>query len=127
VDENPHRCVEIQTAMSVNELNDRRTFTAVVAHGGYSAASRSLGIARSKLSIRIQKLEDELSARLIERSTRNFHVTEIGRALYEPCVAILQAAEDARNAVISAQERPQGLARLGCPTPFVELVVTRTV
>ncbi|MDR7145300.1 LysR family transcriptional regulator [Rhizobium sp. BE258] len=48
--------------MSVNDLNDRRYFTAVVALGGYSAASCSLGIVRSKLSIRIQKLEDELSA-----------------------------------------------------------------
>lgn len=113
--------------MSVNDLNDLRYFTAVVAHGGYSAASRSLGIARSKLSVRVQKLEDELSARLIERSTRNFRVTEIGRDFYERCVAILQAAEDARNAVISAQARPQGLVRLGCPMPFVDLVVTRTV
>lgn len=113
--------------MPANDLNDIRYFTAVVAHGGYAAASRNLGIPRSKLSVRVQKLEDELSTRLIERSTRNFRVTEIGRDFYERCVAILQAAEDARNAVISAQERPRGLIRLGCPMPFVDLVVTRTI
>lgn len=37
-----------------------------------------------------------MSARLIERSRRNFRVTKIGRAFYERCVAIL-AAEDARR------------------------------
>ena len=52
--------------------------------------------------------------RLIQRSTRRFSVTEIGREFYDRCVAMLVEAEAAeqviaRNAGRAARRDPHGL------------------
>ncbi|MBS1081746.1 LysR family transcriptional regulator [Gluconobacter kondonii] len=69
--------------MERRDLNDYAYFVAVVAHGGFSAASRALHEPKSKLSRRIADLESRLGTRLIERSSRRFRVTDLGRAFYE--------------------------------------------
>ena len=51
------------------------------------------------LSRQLAKLEDELGARLIQRSTRRFSVTEIGQEYYERCVAVLVEAA-VRNTIL---------------------------
>ncbi|GAA4488891.1 LysR family transcriptional regulator [Gluconacetobacter asukensis] len=81
--------------MQRRDLNDHVYFVAVVAHGGFSAAARILREPKSKLSRRIADLESRLGARLIERSSRRFRVTELGRAFYERCRAMLDEAEAA--------------------------------
>jgi DNA-binding transcriptional LysR family regulator len=40
----------------VHDLNDMYMFAKVIEHGGYSAASRALGIAISKLSRHVSEL-----------------------------------------------------------------------
>ena len=51
----------------------------VVDHGGFAAAGRALDQPKSKLSRRIAQLEERLGVRLIQRTTRQFAVTEVGR------------------------------------------------
>ncbi len=58
---------------------DLALFAAVARHGSLSAASRATGIPKSRLSRRIMQLEAHLGARLIERSSRRFAVTGLGR------------------------------------------------
>ena len=60
-------------------------------------------------------LEERLGVRLIQRSTRRFSVTEIGREFYDRCVAMLVEAEAAeqviaRGAVRAARRDPHGLS-----------------
>jgi len=105
------------------DLNDYFYFTAVVANGGFAAASRALGIPRSQLSRRVSRLEGELGARLIERSTRFFRVTESGQQFYEKCRHLLEEAENARTLVFDLQGAPRGLIRLGCPLALVDVSV----
>src|SRR5271170_4796589 len=69
-----------QSAMQ--DLNDLRFFAGVVEQNGFAAAARKLGMPRSRLSRRIGLLEERLGVRLIQRSTRRFGVTEIGREYY---------------------------------------------
>lgn len=106
------------------DLNDYFYYSAVVLHGGFAAASRALGIPRSQLSRRVQRLEDELGARLIERSTRTFKVTELGNRFYENCRRLLDDAEIARSSVSEIQSAPRGLVRLGCPLALVDVAVS---
>ena len=104
------------------DLNDLFYFEQVVAQGGFAAAGRALRIPKSRLSRRIAQLEERLGARLIERSTRRFRVTEIGKAFYEQCKIAIDAAERADAVVAASLTEPRGVVRFSCPTGLVELV-----
>jgi DNA-binding transcriptional LysR family regulator len=104
------------------DLNDYAYFVEVVAHGGFAAAGRALREPKSKLSRRIAGLEAQLGARLIERTSRRFRVTDIGQSFYERCRAMLAEAEMAAALVSEAQAEPHGRVRFSCPTGFVEIM-----
>jgi len=106
------------------DLNDYVYFVEVVGHGGFAAAGRALREPKSKLSRRIAGLEARLGARLIERSSRRFRVTEVGKSFYERCRAMLMEAEQAEALVAEAQAEPHGRIRFSCPTGLVELIST---
>ena len=61
------------------DLNDLYYFCEIVRHGGFAAAERATREPKSKFSRRLAQLEDRLGIRLVERSTRRFRVTEVGR------------------------------------------------
>jgi len=106
----------------MHDLNDLFYFGQVVAHGGFAPAGRTLRIPKSKLSRRVAQLEKRLGARLIERSSRRFRVTEIGKAFYEQCQTAIHAAERAEAIVAASLTEPQGMVRFACPTGLVEVV-----
>ena len=103
----------------MQDLNDFYFFAAVVDHGGFAPAGRALGIQKSKLSRRVALLEERLGMRLLNRSSRSFSVTEIGREVYTHCKAMLKDAEAAEQAVAVAHDQPQGLLRISCPTALL--------
>ena len=92
-------------------LNDFRFFTQVVEKGGFTAASRILGIPKSTLSIRIIKLEKDLGVRLLNRTTRHLGMTAAGRDFYHHALAMLREAEMAETAVRQHLAEPSGLVR----------------
>ncbi|MGY8707504.1 LysR substrate-binding domain-containing protein [Bradyrhizobium sp. 18BD] len=103
----------------MQDLNDLYYFAAIVDHGGFSPAGRALGIQKSKLSRRILLLEERLGVRLLNRSSRRFSVTEIGREYYERCVALLVEAEAAEQIVAEVRAEPRGVVRMSCPTALL--------
>lgn len=107
------------TNETMKDLNDLQYFAAVVDHGGFSAASRALGVQKSKLSRRVLALEERLGVRLLNRSSRRFSVTEIGLEFYERCVAMLVEAEAAEQVVAEVRAEPRGLLRMSCPTALL--------
>ncbi|MFV0644813.1 MAG: LysR substrate-binding domain-containing protein [Sphingomonadaceae bacterium] len=96
------------------DLNDLAYFVKVVDYGGFAPAARALGMQKSKLSRRVAGLEERLGARLIQRSTRKFVVTEIGQSYYRHCHAMLLEAEAAQEVIESVQAEPAGLIRVAC-------------
>ncbi len=98
------------------DLNDLRLFAHVADQGGFAAAGRKLGLPRSYVSRRIARLEDQLGVRLIQRSTRSFSVTDLGREFHRQCLAMLAEAEAARELIEREHLEPQGVVRLSCPT-----------
>jgi DNA-binding transcriptional LysR family regulator len=103
----------------MQDLNDLYYFAAVVDHRGFANAGRALGIQKSKLSRRILLLEDRLGVRLLNRSSRRFSVTEIGREYYERCVAMLVEAEAAEHVVAELRAEPRGVVRMSCPSALL--------
>lgn len=106
----------------MHDLNDVFYFSQVVAHEGFTAASRALDVPKSKLSRRVTRLEEQLGVRLLERSSRRFRVTDIGRAYYEHCRLAVDAAERAEAFVAASLSEPRGLVRCACPLGLVEVV-----
>ncbi|WP_284337475.1 LysR family transcriptional regulator [Comamonas sp. NoAH] len=102
------------------DFNDLYYFVQVVDHGGFAPAGRALNQPKSKLSRRIALLEARLGARLIQRSTRRFAVTEIGQAYYQRCVAMLVEAEAAQALIANTQTAPRGVVRLACPPALLD-------
>jgi len=103
----------------MQDLNDLYYFVQVVDHGGFAAAGRALGLQKSRLSRRILMLEERLGVRLLNRSSRRFSVTEIGREFYNRCVAMLVEAEAAEHVVAEVSAEPRGIIRVSCPVALL--------
>ena len=72
------------------DLRQMEYFIKVVSQGSFSKAAAALHISQPSLSKSIQNLERELGAPLLERTTREFRLTDTGSLLYERSAAILQ-------------------------------------
>ena len=107
----------------MQDLNDLRFFVDVVDESGFAAAARKLGMPRSRLSRRIGLLEERLGVRLIQRSTRHFAVTDIGREYYRHCLAMMVEAEAAQEVIDRMKAEPQGVVRVSCPSSVISFQV----
>lgn len=107
------------------DLNDLQTFVQVVDHGGFTAASRATGTPKQTLSKRLAALETATGVRLIQRTSRSFGVTELGRDLYRHAAAMLVEAEAAENVIRGRLGEPSGTVRVtaGVYTMQAELSV----
>jgi DNA-binding transcriptional LysR family regulator len=107
----------------MQDLNDLYYFVKVVEHGGFAPAGRALGIQKSRLSRRIAALEERLDTRLINRSTRGFTITELGRDYYRHCRAMLIEAETAQDVIDQHHAKPRGRIRLSCPPGMIYFLI----
>jgi DNA-binding transcriptional LysR family regulator len=105
-------------------LNRLAVFVAVVEAGSLTAAAARLGLAKTMVSTHMQRLEAEVGASLLVRTTRRLGVTEAGRAFYDASVKILRATEEAL-AEIGGEEAPvRGMLRVSSPIDYGTLAVT---
>jgi len=109
------------------DLNDLYFFVQVVDRKGFTAAADALKVPKSNLSRRIQKLEQHLGVRLIQRSSRSFVVTELGAEFYRHCRAMTIEADEAQNVVKRRLAEPAGRVRLSCPVALGQHVVADVV
>ena len=93
------------------DLNDFYYFVQVVDRGGFTAAGRALRVPKSTLSHRIQQLEAGLGARLLNRTTRRFGMTDAGTEFYRHALGMLQQAEQAETAIRQRLAEPSGTIR----------------
>ena len=105
----------------MHDLHSLKIFLDVVNARGYSAAYRQTGQSRATLSRHITELEAALGARLIERSTRSFRLTEQGHILYERAQDIFAQLEDAFAMVENLQREPSGTVRAAIPPSLMQL------
>lgn len=109
----------------MQDLNDLYYFAKVVEHGGFAAAGRALGVAKSKLSRRLALLEERLGVRLLQRSTRQLTLTETGKRYYLHCQAVLVEADAAQQTIDALKAEPAGVIRLSCPVGLLHFHISR--
>jgi len=99
----------------------------VAESGGFTTAARRLDLSTTTVSDQVQALENALGVRLLNRTTRQVILTEIGREYYERCAQILHELEEANEAAGALQVTPRGQLRVYCQKgvgPFIAPVVT---
>jgi DNA-binding transcriptional LysR family regulator len=83
----------------------------------FGRAAASLGISTAAISKAVRKLEDELGAKLLDRSSRNVSLTPEGEVFLERCRQAVLGVQGARDAVQGARREPQG--ELSITMPFI--------
>src|SRR5258708_8793271 len=97
------------------DLNEMLVFARVVQAGSFTTAAAALGMPKSTVSRKVSELEERLSARLLQRTTRKLSLTDAGRTYYDYCARIVGEAEDAERAVGRLQDTPRGPLRVTAP------------
>jgi DNA-binding transcriptional LysR family regulator len=98
-----------------DEMSDLRLFTRIVSAGSLSETARRLNSSLPAMSRRLAAMESRLGARLIDRGSRHFVLTEEGSLLYERATAILTDLDQLEAEVGARSATPQGHLRVGAP------------
>jgi DNA-binding transcriptional LysR family regulator len=104
-------------------LNRLAYFAAVVETGSFTRGAASLGITKAVVSQQVAKLEEEIGATLLVRTTRSVRPTEAGRALHARCAVILREAADGFEELAQGAASPQGTLRVAAPLDYGTCVV----
>lgn len=102
----------------MDRLSCDRMFAAVVEQGSFSAAAQRLGTSSGQASKLVARLEAELGAQLLQRSTRALSLTEAGRAYHERLRPLLEAFDALDADMRRTGHEPRGLLRLTVPLSF---------
>jgi DNA-binding transcriptional LysR family regulator len=101
--------------MEMADLNALAIFAKVVEAKGFSEAARRLKIPISTVSRRVAELEDQLSVRLLERSTRNLRLTDVGAEILEHAQRSAELSEAVDSLVSNQLSTVGGVLRLSAP------------
>ncbi|NBT43943.1 MAG: LysR family transcriptional regulator [Gammaproteobacteria bacterium] len=101
----------------MDKLTSMLVFTKVAKAGSFAAAAKELGLSRAMATKHVMQLENGLGIRLLNRTTRNLNLTEVGAVYLERCRQILDDMEEMELAVTRLQTEPRGLLKVSA-TPF---------
>lgn len=100
-----------------------KAFIEVVDAEGFSAAARKLGRSKALMSKYVRELEDELGTLLLNRTTRQFSLTEAGHIYYHSANDILNRVDDLRDTVREAGSGLRGRLRVSAPRSLTDLEI----
>ncbi|MBB5224060.1 DNA-binding transcriptional LysR family regulator [Amaricoccus macauensis] len=103
------------------------SFLVVADELNFRRSAERLHVDQSALSRRIQKLEQTLGFRLLERTTREVSLTAAGRRFYKDNLALLNGYADSISAARGIAEGHTGTVRVGYMAFAATELVPRTV
>ncbi len=108
-------------------LEPFRHLALIVEHRTFTAAARHAQITQPGLTASIQRLEEEMGAKLLIRGPSGATLTAAGRALLPHARAALAAVEDGRRAVLEIMGLAAGSVRLGAGATVCTYYLPRTL
>ena len=96
-------------------LNQLRYYVEIVGQSSFTKAAEKLFISQSALSKSIRALEDEFQIELINRSAKEFAMSEAGHVFYEYAVRILNFYNKETQELFQRLNSANGTLRLGVP------------
>jgi DNA-binding transcriptional LysR family regulator len=104
----------------MDTLTRMRAFIDVVEAEGFSAAARKIGRSKALLSKYVRELEDELGALLLNRTTRQFSLTEAGHTYYQRASEILRDVESLQETVRESSSDIRGRIKISASRSFAD-------
>ncbi|MEM8958761.1 MAG: LysR family transcriptional regulator [Pseudomonadota bacterium] len=101
--------------MQRNQLSDVSIFVEVARQNGFRAAADVLKLRAASVSEAVQRFEDRLGVRLLERSTRTVSLTPIGERLFERSLPAINDLEAALLDLDAHRDTVSGTLRLTAP------------
>ena len=111
----------------MDTLTRMRAFIDVVEAEGYSAAARKIGRSKALLSKYVRELEDELGARLLNRTTRQFSLTEAGHAYFKRASEIVREIDSLQEAVRDSAGDVKGRIKITAPRSFADAAIGQSL
>ncbi len=102
----------------MDKLLAMMTFAKVAECGSFSVAARRLDLSVSAITKGVARLEAELGAQLLVRTTRKVTLNDYGREYYGHCKRIFNEIEEADSSIKDAQHVPRGQLRVVMPVSF---------
>jgi len=111
----------------MDTLTRIRAFIDVVEAEGFSAAARKTGRSKALLSKYVRELEDDLGALLLNRTTRQFSLTEAGHTYYRTASDILKEIDNLADLVRENNADLKGKLRISVPRTFMDAEIGQSL
>lgn len=111
----------------MDQLGAMRTFVEIVDQGSLTAAAGRLRVSLPVVVRTLAALEHRLGVRLLNRTTRRIHLTEVGAEFYQRCKRIATDVEEAEQAVSAQRRTPTGTLTVNAPLLFGRMHVTHLI
>lgn len=98
-------------------------FVAVVESQSFTLAAKRLSMSTAQVSRQVAKLENRLSTKLLNRTTRVVAVTDSGETFYRYCKPILEELAAAEKVVTDLQAKPTGKLKMTAPVTYGERII----
>ncbi|PAJ79370.1 LysR family transcriptional regulator [Burkholderia ubonensis] len=109
------------------DLEDLRLVRAIGASRSLASAARLLDLTPPAVTIRLQRMEERLSARLAVRKSNGISLTDEGQRLYQEALDILERVEALPVHISGEHGEVQGTLRVVAPFGFGRKYVSRIV
>jgi DNA-binding transcriptional LysR family regulator len=108
----------------MDKLETMRTFCMVATLGSFKAASERLGISTALCSKYVNRLEDRLGVRLLNRTTRSLALTELGEVYLERCKNLLEDFDELDASMHERTGTAKGLIKISAPRTYGEVYLS---
>ncbi|HEX8593708.1 MAG TPA: LysR substrate-binding domain-containing protein [Pseudomonas sp.] len=99
-------------------FDDLQLFVLAADLGSLSAAARAMDLSAAVASAALKRIEQQLGARLLARSTRSLRLTAEGEGFLEHARCALNSLDEGRRLLASSQDQCNGVLQLSAPSDF---------
>jgi DNA-binding transcriptional LysR family regulator len=96
-------------------------FAAVLETGNFVRAGEALGLTQSAVSRSIQRLEERLGVRLLERTSKTIRLTEDGERFCEEALPLFSQLGEVAEGMVKASGKARGRLRINVEPSFARL------
>lgn len=107
----------------MDKLDQYRVFVQVAEMGSFIKAAHALALPRATVSAAVQQLEEKIGVRLLNRTTRQVHLTTDGVQLLERVRQLLADAEDVEQLFQTSQRQVAGQLRIDVPSRIARRLI----